>query len=292
MLGHRRRGPGAPVGRGDRLARVPRLDHEVVGDLLAERRQRLLAREVLDALAGGRDRDVVDVADLGQLLQDQVAAAVAVKEGGGRSMTGEFGHGVGDVGALDRHDVLDAVAEQGEDVGTTLDDDDRIALGDPRPGGEPLVGRDVAGAGALANRVDDLGRTHRALLERAEQRLRALDHRPAFRGSNVLDPLDRDRRATRPDAFDGFERCTEDRGLDLVEPARDRDTAERLAVLGVDADVDPADLRGLLEPPQVEVVAEEPLGLPEDRADDVVPFDHPLGGHVRVNQVFVCVLHE
>lgn len=287
-----RGGPRAAVGGGDGLARAVRTRDEIVGDLLAERRQRRLAREVLDTFSCGRDRDVIDVSHLAELLQDEVAAAVAVEEGGRRALLGECGHRIGHVRSLDRDSVFDAVAQQGEHVRSPLDHDDRVGLGDPRPGRQPLVGGYLPGACALADGFDEFRRAHRGLLERAEQRLRAIDHLAAFGGPDVLDPVDVDGRATRPDPVDGFERCAEDRGLDPVEPARDGDPAERLAVLGVDRHVDPTDLRGVLERPEIEIVAEQALGLAEDRADHVVSLHHPLGGDVRVNQVLRCVLHD
>jgi hypothetical protein len=60
----------------------------------------------------------------------------------------------------------------------------------------------------------------------------------------------------------------------------------------VDVDVDAADLRGVLQVAQVEVVAEQPFGLPEDGAHDVGALDHAVGGDVRVDEVFGGVLHD
>jgi len=68
--------------------------------------------------------------------------------------------------------------------------------------------------------------------------------------------------------------------------------AERLALFGRYLYVYAADLRRLLQVTEVQFLAEQTLGLAEDRADDVTPLYHPVGGDVGVNYVFCCVVHE
>jgi len=172
------------------------------------------------------------------------------------------------------------------------DDDDRVRILDPRPCRESFVFGDVLDADGLSDLLDEVAAgPHRVLEGAPEKRFRALDDLPPFGRPNVLDLPDLDGRSTRSDPVYGFKRRREDGGLDLIEARRDRDPAERLAVLRIDLDVDPADFRGVLQLAEVQLVAEEALGLSEDRPDDVRSFDDSLRRDVRVYEVFRCVLH-
>jgi len=82
---------------------------------------------------------------------------------------------------------FDAVLEQGEDVGPTLDDDDRVAV---RHWGrrESLVLGDVFDADLLAHLREDLVGGHDRIVEpRPEQFLRAVDDFFSLRCAHVLD---------------------------------------------------------------------------------------------------------
>jgi len=206
-----------------------------------------VAREVLDAFPLRCEGDVVDVADLRQFLPDEFAAAVAVEEDGDGLRFGQFGDCVGDVRPLDGDGVLDAVPEQREHVGASLDDDDGVGVDDAGAGREALVFGDVLDANGLSDFLDEVTAGADRIVESlAEQRLRALDDFAALCGADVLDFSDLDGRATGTDAVDGLQCRPEDGRLDLVEACRDGDAPERLAVLGVDFDVDAADFRGVL----------------------------------------------
>src|SRR6266571_2083702 len=169
-----RRSPGrAGLGEvGFRLVPLAReavhLDVLVCGDLVPQTLHDLLLRELLDLLAAGRARDEVDFCDLQELLQDEVAAAVAVDEGRERAFLREFLDRLRDVRPFDRDRVLDAGAQEVQDVLTALDDDDRVAVRDVRPRGQ-----------SLGPERDDLGHldAHLDLVQEVRPRcLRLLDH--------------------------------------------------------------------------------------------------------------------
>jgi hypothetical protein len=276
---------GGIARRGERVPRRVGLHRLLVGDFLPECGHDRRAVQVLHAVAGGRERDVVDAPDLGEFLEDEVAAPVAVEQHRRRALRGESCHRVRDVRPLDRDGVFDAEAQQPADVRATLDDDDGVAVGHSRARRHALELGDVLDAGLLAHRLDEVLAGHRRVLEVGQQVRRPVDEFATLRCACVLDGRHCAVCSTRADAFDRFEGGSQDRRLDPVEAAPDGDRPERAAVLRLDVDVYPADLRGFLQAAQIEFVAEQPLGLPENGADDVTPLDHPARADLRVNEV-------
>src|SRR5205823_685414 len=111
------------------------LDVLVRRNLVPKALHDLLLREFLDLFPAGSAGDEVDLRDLEQLLQDQVAAAVAVDEGREGALLRKFLNRLRNVGPLDRDRVLDPGAQEVQDILAALDDDDRIAVRDVRTGG-------------------------------------------------------------------------------------------------------------------------------------------------------------
>jgi len=149
------------------------------------------------------------------------------------------------------------------------------------------VGRDLLDLDRLA---DGLGEVEsdplRLLLEVGEDLLGAFDDLLALRDADVLDADDLDLGPARADAVDGLEPRGQDRGFDLVEGRRDQDLAFALSLPAVDLDLDPSNPSGLLEVAEVELVAEQALGLSEDGADDVGLVDDAFGGNAGSDLVF------
>ena len=176
------------------------------GDLPPEHLQDVAPREVLDGPSRRREGDEVDIADLKQLPEDQLAAAVAVDEDGRRPLGRQVGDRRGHVGALDGDGVFDAVLQQLPHVGASLDDDDRIGALDARARRQPRVLDEVLDANRLPHVGDQLLRRDDRLVERRRQQLlRAVDDRPALGRPNVLDLGDLDVGPAGPDALDGLQ---------------------------------------------------------------------------------------
>src|SRR6266571_2907643 len=231
------------------------LDVLVRGDLVPQALHDLFLRELLDLLAAWRARDEVDFRDLQQLLQDEVAAAVSVDEGREGAFFRELLDRLRDVRPFDRDRVLDPRAQQVQDVLTALDDDDRIAVRDVRPGGQALGPErdDLGHLDAHLDLVQEVGAGRLRLLDHlAQERPRAFDDLVAFRHADVLDLVDADRGFARPDAVDRLERRRQDRRLDLVERGRDEDRPLAPPFLALHVDLDAADASALLQVPQVQ----------------------------------------
>ena len=188
----------------------------LVGHFLPERSHDHVTREVFDGLARRCVGDEVHIAHLGQFLEDEVTAAVAVQKRGHRSLGGQPGDGVGDVRPLDGDGVFDTVFEQPKHVRPPLDDDDGVAIGNAWPGRIALVLRDVLDAGAPADLLDHLFGGLDGLVERRQQVFGALDQRTPLCLPNVFEFCHFDGRSAGTDPFDSFEGGGENRRLDAV----------------------------------------------------------------------------
>ena len=261
----------------------------VAGDLVAEALDELLGGELLDLLRTGCACDVIDLSGLEELPEDELSSPVSVDEGGTYPLPGEVLDGLGDVGSLHRNGVLDACAEEVEDVGPALDDDD--GLGGLHGGscGEAFlsVGGDLLYLQGLPDVLRQVGTAALGLLhEDSEEFLRTLGDLLPLGDTYVLDADDLDRCLAGTDAVDGLEGRGDDCRLHLVEGRRHVDDTLGFSAFGDDLDFDPADPSGLLEVPQVEVVAEEAFGLSEDGSHDVGFVDDSVCVDLRFYLVF------
>src|SRR2546427_3559493 len=114
------------------------LDVLIRRDLVPQALHDLLLRELFDFLASRGTGDEVDLGHLEKFLQNQVSAAVAIDEGGERSFFRELLNRLRDVRPFDREGILVPRSKQGQYVLPPFDDDDRVAIGNVRPGGKPL----------------------------------------------------------------------------------------------------------------------------------------------------------
>ena len=263
----------------------------VPGHLVPEALDDLLGGELLDLVGARRAGDEVDLGDLEELPEDQLSAPVAVDEGGGDPLAGELLDGLGDAGPLDGDGVLDAGLEEVEDVGAALDDDDGLGVLHVGSGRAPVlaVGGDLLDLDALPDAVGEVDAGALGLLdELVEELLGTLDDLLPLGDPHVLDSQDVDGGLAGSDAVDGLEGGCEDDGLHLVQAGGHVDDPLGLAALGCDLDLDPADAAGFLKVPEVELVAEESLGLSEDRPDHVGFLDDAVGVDLRFHHILSC----
>src|SRR5207247_1911405 len=114
----------------------------------------------------------------------------------------------------------------------------------------------------------------------------ALDDLVALRDADVLDFLHLDRRLAGADAVDRLECRGQDRRLDLVQRGRDVDESLGPSLLALHVHFDSTDAPAFLQVAQVELFAEEPLGLAENGPDHVGLLHDPFGLHSGLDHVF------
>src|SRR2546428_11202525 len=196
------------------------LDVLVRRDLVPQALHDLLLCELLDFLASRGAGDEVDLGHLEQFLQDQVSAAVAIDEGGERSFFRELLNRLRDVRPFDGDGILDPRSKQVQDVLAPFDDDDRVAIGNVRPGGKPSGPEryDLRHLHALAHLVEEVRPGGLRLLDHGrEQGAGSLDDFVALRPAGVLDLVDLDRGLAWADPVDRLEGRRQDRGPTRVQ---------------------------------------------------------------------------
>src|SRR2546426_1087430 len=310
LLPHRRghRGPRGGLGSRGRLVLLARSEgvvlglvhlareavhlHELLrGDLVPQGLRELLLGELLDLASPRGAGDEVHLGDLEEFPQDEVPAAVPVHEGRDDLLLRQLLDRLRDVRPLDRDRVLDPGPQEVQDVLASLDDDDRVAVRDVRPRGEPLrtVAHDLGDLDARADLVEEVRAARlRALEHRGEELAGPLHDFVPLRDPDVLDLVHADRGLARPDPVDRLQGRRHDRGLDLVEARRDQDEPLGASLLALYVDFDAPDPPGLLEVPEVELLAEQTFRLPEDRAYDVGLLDDALRLEAGRDQILRC----
>src|SRR2546426_942528 len=310
LLPHRRghRGPRGGLGSRGRLVLLARSEgvvlglvhlareavhlHELLrGDLVPQGLRELLLGELLDLASPRGAGDEVHLGDLEEFPQDEVPAAVPVHEGRDDLLLRQLLDRLRDVRPLDRDRVLDPGPQEVQDVLASLDDDDRVAVRDVRPRGEPLrtVAHDLGDLDARADLVEEVRAARlRALEHRGEELAGPLHDFVPLRDPDVLDLVHPDRGLARPHPVDRLQGRRHDRGLDLVEARRDQDEPLGASLLALYVDFDAPDPPGLLEVPEVELLAEQTFRLPEDRAYDVGLLDDALRLEAGRDQILRC----
>ncbi len=239
----------------------------------------------------GSTGDEIDVGHLEELPEDELSAPVSVDEGGCDPLPGEILDGLGDVGPFNGDGVLDAGLQKVEDIGPSLDDDDRFGIADVGPGRASVftIGRDLLDLDALPYAVREVDTGSLGLLdELVEQLLGTFDDLLPLGYPYIFDSENMDGRLARTDAIDGLESGSEYDGLHLVEAGRHVDDTLGLSALGGYLDLNPSDASGFLQVSQIELVSEESLGLAEDRAHDIGLLYHTVGVDLGFYHIFGC----